>query len=159
MSEWISLFAYKKERTARISSGLKKDVDSRLAYSCYLSGSRGKSQAYFIIGSGLAQKARLVDGDRMDILVNPEKTKGLLRRIAEGSYKDGNRITRRKNSGMFKLTIQGGGDYLPVTRLISLEDVQVVGEGITFSWPVVNADKAVQTTITDLFGRLVNAKS
>ena len=118
---------------ANCGGGVRRDVKNEIAYNINKASREKEGHFQFIlyVGINLIKKARLIDGDRVDVQMSQDGKYGLIKRVPSG----GRALSRKhaKNTGK----IAGAyNESLPwVNSIITLENVVIDDEGILFEWP------------------------
>jgi hypothetical protein len=88
------------------------------------------------LGADVVKESRMIDGDRVDLLIDKDDQTGLLKRVSVGGWKicsTNNRKGAKVNSLILKLGWAPGLPYIAKTSLC--DQVSVTNEGILFRFP------------------------
>lgn len=120
---------YEKGRKGGVRSG--RDVLNGLG--CSVRKSKKSKRMTFYIGKNLMKRARIIIGDRLDILRDKENNLGLIKRVSQ----DDTRYSKLTDSGSCGSlsTTRFDKEHKETDGVISLENVAVDDEGILFEWP------------------------
>jgi hypothetical protein len=117
------------------------DVTNSLGYAVYKvnptkrkKNKHAQPQAVFLIGINLMKEARLILGDRMDVLYDDESKLGLLKRLPSDSVY-GNKLSKAGGKSYCKLHVAGTEAFPLISHIISLENVTIAPDGLLFVWP------------------------
>ena len=112
-----------------------RECKNSLGYARYKhKGGKQGDQVSFLIGHILMKKARLIIGDRMDVLYDEESKLGLLKRVTGENI--GNKISKAQSKSYGKLHVAASlGPFPVVDGIVNLENVTVDDQGILFAWP------------------------
>ncbi len=103
-----------------------------MSYATYKNKNKGDySSAVFVIGTDTLKKARIVIGDRLDILYDKESGRGLLRRVLEG----GRKVSKASSGSTAVISTKMNSNFPIVPHITEIKSVSICDDGIVFDWP------------------------